>query len=159
MEVSKQIQPLHEWMLGFWSNGSGRPPGFFQMRIKADDDRFERLRKETETQSEVLKRLDANMQEIAAQKKAEDERKERMAKRIAFWLPILRLVGSGILAVLLALVGWLGPKAVRIVDVLWEDYMKAHPITEQKIKNISRGDSDPVYSREHNPIESAVEPH
>ena len=49
-EVSRQMAPMHAilqglkdavqevktWQFGFWSNGSGRAPGFFQSRIKAD---------------------------------------------------------------------------------------------------------------------------
>src|ERR1700733_3770207 len=69
--VSKELKPIHEWMLSFWSNGSGRPPGYFQMRVIADDERYKRLECETKEQSEVLKRLDENLQEITVEKKIE----------------------------------------------------------------------------------------
>lgn len=42
-EVAKQLKPLHEWQLAFWSNGTDRPPGFFQTRIEADDKRYNAL--------------------------------------------------------------------------------------------------------------------
>ena len=33
------LKSVHDWQTGFWSNGSGKPLGFFQMRMKADDER------------------------------------------------------------------------------------------------------------------------
>ena len=165
-EVSKQIQPLHEWMLAFWSNGSGRPPGFFQMRIKADDERYGRLSKEMDKQSEVLERLDVNMQEIAAEKKLEAERKkieaerkEERDKRIARWLPVVKWVASVLASAMIALASWGAVKIEPVLRVLWLDYLRAHPLAEKQLKNMSQEEHEPAYSGKQNPGESSVEPH
>lgn len=136
-EVSKQVQPLHDWQLAFWSNGSGRPPGYFQMRVDADDKRYKRLEEETVAQSEVLKRLDTNMLDIASEKKAEVERKARRAARIAFWLPIVKWVAGGVLTAALALGGWAFSKVEPVIKILWEDYLEYHPAVKQKVKSLS----------------------
>lgn len=147
-EVSKQIQPLHDWMLAFWSNGSGRPPGFFQMRIKADDERYGRLERETEKQSEVLERLDENLKTIASDKKAETDRKAKRAEFIATWLPLARWVGAGIGGILIFLAGFAYQQISPVLKNLWDDYRHAHPIVQEKPRSTSRLNLNEVYAVE-----------
>ena len=86
--LSKELEPFRNWMLGFWSNGSkDRPPGFFQMRVKADDERYARLEMETKSQSETLKVVEQFMAAQAiratAREKEEQDRKEQRARNLA----------------------------------------------------------------------------
>lgn|ERR1700733_624315 len=136
-EVSKQVQPLHDWQLAFWSNGSGRPPGFFQTRIKSDDERFGRLQAETKEQSEVLKRLDTNLTEITLEKKIEAAAKERRAKRFAFWFPIVKWVVVGLTGAMITVGSWAFTKIEPVVKILWDDYLTAHPDVNRKVKSLS----------------------
>ena len=52
-EVADQLKPfidtlkgVRDWQYSFWSNGSGRPMGFFQMRMKEDDERNRQLKED-----------------------------------------------------------------------------------------------------------------
>jgi len=152
-EVSKQIGPLHEWQLAFWSNGSGRPLGYFQMRVKADDERFGRLADETKEQSEILRELKENMQVIALEKKVDLALKEERTKKLAKRWPIIKWALGIIGTAALTLGGWTIHKVEPVLEILlkdfWSDYQKAHPISSEKIKNLSTVNPDEVYANKH----------
>jgi len=104
MEVMRQIQPIHDWMLAFWSNGSNRPPGYFQTRVQADDERYNRL-----------------IESIKSSQR--------------FWRGMLLKVAVPLLLGLLSGLGW-GIKTVApTVRILFEEYVRAHPAVEHRIKN------------------------
>lgn len=144
-EVAKQVKPLHDWMLAFWSNGSDRPPGFFQMRIKADDDRYNRLAEAQAERNEVqkgqagaLKDLQEFVVYYKAKQKAEEDRKDAFHKRVRFWLPIVKWVGGGIFALLVIIGGWAVHRTAAVAKFLWEDYLHTHPVVTQQIQNLSQ---------------------
>ena len=167
--LSKELEPFRDWMLGFWSNGSkDRPLGFFQMRVKAEDDRFttrvkqdderyERLQEETKGQSETLEVVKQFMasqvaarearekaeREVAEQKeKEEKEKKERRARNWA----IARWIGGIVGPALLALMAWAYHAMAPVVQILWQDYLKAHPIVMQQLQNRSSIDPSLDYA-------------
>lgn len=145
-EVSKQIRPIHDWMLGFWANGSGRPPGYFQMRVKSDDERYARLESETRNQSDTLDILKDFMQEQRlsreAREKAERDRRIRHARywSVAKWA--LGIVGPALLGLCTLAYQHLAP----VLQILWEDYLKAHPAVTTRLKDLSSENSEPAYA-------------
>jgi hypothetical protein len=134
-ELKKQGKENHEWMLGFWANGSLRPEGFFQSRIKADDLRYKRLEDETKDQSTTLETLKAFMIEQkltrVGRELAEKEKEERHARYFTFAKWLLGVIGP----VLLAAAGWLAHEASPVIKVLWEEYLKAHPVVTERLRD------------------------
>jgi hypothetical protein len=147
-EVSKQLKPIHEWQLSFWSNGSGRPPGFFQMRVKADDERYDRMALEQ-------KKTVDSLGEVTDFVKNYRQRREERERRWKFWAPIMKRVLIGAATVLITLAGWAFSRIEPIVKILWEDYLRAHPMVIQKMKTISVNTSEPVYAGRQKPPQDA----
>jgi hypothetical protein len=117
-EVTRQVKPLHDWQLAFWSNGSDRPEGYFQMRVKADDLRYKQL-----------------IQSI------NDGRK--------FWRMILLKIALPVLGATLGLVGWGVRESIPTLRILFEEYIRAHPAVENRMKNESTADPSVLDSLQH----------
>ena len=117
--VMAEIAKVHDWQTGFWSNGSGKPPGFFQMRMAEDDKRNADV-------ADFIKT--ARKRQI----ESENDQKRREA-RWNFWKPIIKKVCGALSAAILALGIWLGPKLVRVTIILWQDYLRSHPDAAQQI--------------------------
>jgi hypothetical protein len=148
-EVTKQMKPfadqmkkVHDWQLGFWSNGSGRPPGFFQMRMKEDDERNQQVKEDLAKATAVAARLDdfVNEQRIL---------REHRQARWRFWWPIIKWVGGGLGTTVLGLAVWACAHIAPVVRILWEDYLKYHPGVTQQLKNVSADDNPAVVSEEN----------
>lgn len=130
-EVSAQLKPIkdmlenvHDWQLSYWSNGSGRPLGFYQMRMKEDDRRNEQIKNDLKTQTDITS-------DIADYVRKEKEEKERWAKRWEFWLPIIKWAVPVLGTALLGTAAWIGAHALPVIGFLWQDYVKHHPEAEQ----------------------------
>ena len=148
-EVARQLKPthslltaLHEWQLSFWSNGSGRPEGFFQGRIKSDDLRYRRLEEETKEQSNTLEELKDFMleQRITREERvlAEKEKAERHVRYWTFGKWALGIIGPALIAVLT----WIAHEASPVLRILWEDYLRAHPVVTERLRN--HAESEPA---------------
>lgn len=121
--VMAEIAKVHDWQTGWWANGSGKPPGFFQMWMAEDE-------KRNVVVDDFIK--------TAQKRQIEDEdRTKQREARWNFWWPIIKWVGGGAATALLALVCWLGPKAVHVGIILTQDYLKTHPEAAQKINSAS----------------------
>lgn len=154
-EVAKQLKPfldtltrVHDWQLSFWSNGSGRPPGFFQSRMKDDDERNARVKKDLADQNSKLEPVVAYIEDQRALKQHRDERWK-------FWWPKIQWAIGGIATGLLALVAWLGPHVAHVVDILWRDYEHYHPGLSDEIKKADTR-IDPAVSSRQNPQDAAT---
>ena len=137
-EVVAQMKPfsdllkaVHDWQVGFWSNGSGKPPGFFQMRMLEDDERNEMLVDFVKTAQR--RQLESEM----AQKQKE--------KQWAFWLPIAKWTLRGLGAGLIGIGCYVGPKVVKVGTILIQDYMLDHPSVTEQLKHVGN-DADKGYS-------------
>jgi hypothetical protein len=164
-EVTAQMKPfaetlsaVHDWQLSFWSNGSGRVPGFFQMRMKEDDarnlkdaDEKAQIKADLSKTTAMAERMDKY---IAEQNTLKQHRKERWEK----WWPVVSWVGGGIGVAFLGLCTWLGPKLVRGADVIYEDYLKNHPAVSEKLKTVSSEPKSALQSSEKQPQESRIPP-
>jgi hypothetical protein len=152
-EVTRQVTPMQrllqnvqEWQLSFWSNGSGKPPGFFQNRMKTDDDRFRALKEETENQSVLLEDMKAFMTEMRTRR---DER-DRRDVRHRWLIGILVTIG-------LAIAGGIYSQFVPAIKAIMEDYYQRHPKAMIQ-RNSSENESNSVYAWAKNLVEhSAVE--
>jgi hypothetical protein len=157
-EVTRQMGPvqellkkLHDWQLGFWSNGSkDRPKGFFQMRIESDDRRYQEMVDEVSKLTDHKASVDAFIVELRLarefREKREAEEKERQEiaeqKRVDrrnFW--VLK-IGIPVVLGILSLIGVIIKQAAPVVEILWKDYLKAHPAVSEQIKN--KAASDPA---------------
>ena len=148
-EIKRQNEPmhdilrkLHEWQLSFWSNGSGRVPGFFQNRMKTDDDRYHALKEETSSQSILLEDVKTFMTEIRTireeRTKAEAERQKRHAR---YWT-VAKVVGGLLVSALL----WGAKETYPVVKILVDDYLRAHPYVTEQLKNRAMSVPDSVYA-------------
>ena len=133
-EVAKQMKPfvetlnkIHDWQLSFWSNGSGRPPGFFQSRMKEDDERNAQVKKDLADQNSKLEPVVAYIEDQRALKQHRDERWK-------FWWPKIQWAIGGLATGLLALTAWIGPHVAHIVGILWQNYEHYHPGLSEQIK-------------------------
>ena len=144
-EIAAQLEPMHEdlksvheWQLAFWSNGSGRPEGFFQRRMREDDERnevvldFIRTEQQRQLESETRKKV-AEEEEAA--------REARWKKRA----PYVKWV-AGILASLLAVMISAGVvKMVNYGKIWLDEYLKSHPSLTERLKTASQN-PDSVYA-------------
>lgn len=161
-EVTRQLIPfetslkaLHEWQLSFWSNGTGRPPGFFQSRIKADDERYKQLEDETKEQSGILAKVHDFMVSQVARAEAREKAEKERADRHKLYMSLLWKVGAPIAGAILSLVGWGVSKAAPVVKILIDDYLKAHPYVTEELQKRSSASADPVVSYKENYEQSA----
>jgi hypothetical protein len=162
-EVNKQLGPTHallrslgdsvskveSWQLSFWSNGSGRPPGFFQTRMKQDDERFATLKQENEAQSALLEDVKTYMTESRTVRiEREKGEKERDERRKTYWALAWK-IGAPIATSLLGLLTWAAAKALPVVKILWEDYLRAHPAVSERLKDSAQRAPVLSYYRQH----------
>lgn len=147
-EVARQLKPfmdtlskVHDWQLSFWSNGSGRPPGFFQSRMKEDDERNRQVKKDLADQNSKLEPVVAYIEDQRALKQHRDERWK-------FWWPKIQWAIGGFATGLLALTAWLGPHVAHVVDILWQDYERDHPGLSDQIKKANTPVNPAVSSRQ-----------
>ncbi len=136
-EVTKQLHPVlsivqavHEWQLSFWSNGSNKPPGFFQTRIKSDDQRYGQLIAEVEKLTDHKAAMDAFIIELRLTREMREKREEEAKERRSFW--ILKVALPITLAILSTL-GVVIAKTAPVANALWDDYLRTHPTVSQQI--------------------------
>jgi hypothetical protein len=148
-EVSRQLEPthsllqqLHEWQLAFWSNGSGRVPGFFQRRMKEDDTWRGEAATKLDTLANHKESVDKFILELRLardfREKREQEAKERQEKfkeRLKF---LTIKVALPIVVAILGLIGIAIKQSVPVIKILIDDYLKAHPLASERIKNLSQ---------------------
>src|ERR1700679_1281452 len=125
-EVTSQLKPfgdrlaeMHDWQLGFWSNGSGRPVGFFQRRMKEDDERNTRV-------INFINNAEQKLLEAETRKRVEEERCEARAEKWRKWAPVVKWTSGILSALIIAFSIWVGSKAVAVVEILWKDYLNTH---------------------------------
>ena len=169
--MSKELEPLLHWMHGFWSNGSNGPLGYYQMRnkaedekfqtrVKQDDERYKRLELETKGQSETLdilkmfmqeQRLFREMREKAEEKadkekrEADEKREKRRARNWAFAKWAAGIIGP----ILLGFMAWAYSAAAPIIKIIWEDYLRAHPLTMEQLKHRASDDDSSQSTEQH----------
>lgn len=156
-EVTRQVKPfaealqaLHEWQLAFWSNGSGRVPGFFQRRMQEDDRRNKEIDlRHGEILQEVNKltdhkqAVDAFIVELRLAREFRERRESEAKTRRNFW--ILK-VGVPVVVGVLGLLGVLARQAAPVVKILWDDYLHAHPVVTEQLRNRAAGGVTPAYA-------------
>lgn len=143
-EVQKHVIPIqnslaqiNRWKTSLWSNGSGGPPGYLEMARKEDDERYQRLFVEQQSQSGSMDILKDFVLTFNIRQKESENRKAAWEKKVQFWVPIGKWVGGGIGLALLSFLAWAYHAASPVVKVLWEEYLRDHPITERQLKQIS----------------------
>jgi hypothetical protein len=147
-EVNQQLKPfaetlkaVHKWQLSFWSNGSNGPLGFFQMRMREDDERNAQIKDDLKKQNDIADRLDDYIKE---QKTLKEHREQRWKT----WGPIIKWAGGIMGTAIVGLATWLGPKIVKAANVLIDDYLQHHPSVTEQLKNSSNV-NDPTLSSQH----------
>jgi hypothetical protein len=154
-EVASQLKPfgdkidaMHDWQLGFWSNGSGRPVGFFQRRMKEDDERNIRV-------ITYIDNAEKRQAESETRKKVEEERQQAREAAWRKWSPVVKWVGGILSTLVIAAAVWLGSKVVLVAEILWQDYEHNHPGVSQQLKTIG-AQPDPAYAKKQIPPEDAA---
>jgi hypothetical protein len=154
-EVSSQLKPfgerlaeMHDWQLGFWSNGSGRVPGFFQRRMKEDDERNAKV-------LGFIENAEQRQRESEARKKVEEEDEQARAEKWEKWGPVIKWASGILSGLIVAFALWIVPKMVAVGEILWKDYLRNHPQVTQQIKTVSSG-TDQGYSSRQKFIEDGA---
>lgn len=151
--VLEELKHARDWRLGFWSNGSkDRPIGFFQRRMQQDDERNAQLNKDLEKQTAIADRLDKY---VAAQ----ITRREYLDKQLMRLWTVVKWVGPIVGTAILGLATWVGPHALKAAQIIWQDYLQAHPAVTQKLKNDVGTDAQPAYSQKQKPPEESSTPY
>lgn len=151
-EVAQQMQPvnelltkMHDWQLSWWSNGSGRPPGFFQLRMAEDDKR-----------NKIVEDFVKTAQTRQIESENDQKRKERRWK---FWWPIVKWVGSGIGAALLLFVTWAAPFVYQFAHDVTGIVQEWHEVHKTQLRPKSMFNApDPVVSSTHQPQDANLPP-
>jgi hypothetical protein len=157
-EVASQLKPfldtltkVHDWQISFWSNGNkDLPKGFFQRRMEDDDIRNAQIKADLKKQTEVADEL----VDYVKQQKFIAEHRE---KRWKFWWPKIQWALGGLASVILALGAWLGPRAVHVGVILWQDYLKYHPAVSEQIKHADAQPAPAVQSSQQKPSQDALQ--
>ena len=119
--IATKVDRLDVRMRSLYSNGSGGPPGYLEMARAQDDERYQRLFNIVEEMKEQRRKL---------------------------WAAVLHVGWKIAIAVFGAFVGlmsWAYHASAPVIKVLWEDYLHAHPMAMEKLKNTSEM-SDPAVS-------------
>jgi hypothetical protein len=154
----EMLKSLHDWQIGFWSNGSGKPLGFFQMRMREDDARHkllldyqEKQTKELERQAVIADKLDDFIKAEAVRKEEEEKHRKTVEKRWSILWSVVKWGGPAVVTAFLALCAWLGPHLFRVTRILVEDYLHYHPSVTERLKDSSRTDDSGVQSHQQAP--------
>ena len=156
--VAEMLKAVHEWQLSFWSNGSGRPPGFFQSRMLADDVRNAQTKEELKAATSLAEAAAANAAKVAVyinKKQILEEHRAEQWKRV--WA-FVKWVGPSVGAAFLGLCVWLGPRIVKVGDILVQDYLKYHPAVSEQLKTVSSDPVPAVQSVQQTGLPERVEP-
>ena len=138
-DLKNQGKETHEWQLSFWSNGSGRVPGFFQRRM-VDDDKW---RAQMDTHKETVTQLVEDLQKAREFRELREQETKDRHKR--YWSLFWKISGP-VATALLGLLTWGAAKAAPVVKILIDDYLKAHPQVTEQLKNRAADSSDPSYA-------------
>lgn len=147
-EIASQIKPfsdmlkaMHDWQLGFWSNGSGQPEGFFQRRMREDDARNVKV-------MDFINTAQIRQIEAETRKKIEEENELEAAKiravrdkRLAPWRKLAWGAASLVLAGALGL-------TVRVIKIIAQDYLESHPRVTEQLKTVVSTTDTGVQSKE-----------
>jgi hypothetical protein len=151
-ELKKQGSETHEWLLGFWANGSGRPEGLFQRRMKDDDKWRAQMEehKETVTQlvSDLCKAREFREKREAEEKERQEEEKRLKAERKKFWISVFWRVGLPAILGIFGLIGTGIVRAAPVVKILIDDYLQAHPRVSEQLKNKAQNESNQAHNGE-----------
>ena len=133
-----------------YSNGSGGPPGYLEVAREEDDERYNRLEKASLSQAEDIKVI----KETLLLTKDREARRAEMTKKV--W-KIGWKIGAALLAGLASLIGWGWHQTAPVIKILIDDYMKAHPMVMERMKNLSH-EVDPVVSSDQAPQDAGNSP-
>jgi hypothetical protein len=128
--VLAALAKLNSWKLSLWANGSGGPPGYLEKARQEDDERYGRLLAMAQESSAARTCMNNFMSLHEDREKRWDETKSKLFK-------IGWKAAVGLFAVFMAVMGWAYHATAPVLKILWEDYLRAHPIAEQKLKTLS----------------------
>lgn len=144
-EVAKQLEPMHtlltsvkDWQLSFWSNGSGRPPGFFQTRMKEDDAWRSDISTKVENLNNHKDVVDKFITELRLAREFRELREKEAKERRRFYL--LKVALPIVLAIL-SVIGIAVKQTVPVVKIIWENYLHSHPVVGEELQKMSQQSS------------------
>ena len=153
LEVHSQLGPLktevsslNTRMRSLYSNGSGGPPGFLEMARKEDDQRYGRLFDLVEAHGLQLNKV-AGWVGIHTTRDAENEdRQKKKEERFKFWVPWAWKIAAAFVGGVISLGVWGCHTVLPIANVLWQEYLKEHPIAAIELKKVSVNQANPGLS-------------
>jgi hypothetical protein len=133
----KALALAHEWQLSLFANGSGRPPGFFDVRVKADDAWRKEIREKLEKQEELGVHVEEMRKLLAAQLARSEEKKARNSK-VAWWFA--GVTGSVLSAALI----FAGSQLYKVASIMWDSYRKVDPTAVKRLDSELKHPIDPA---------------
>lgn len=145
-EVASHIKPFKDsiekmdrWRVSLWSNGSGGPPGYLEVARAEDEKRYARLSAEQREATSKLETVETFITLL----------KDRQQRHSRYW-QIVRSWGwkvfTAAAAALLSLTGWAYHEISPVLRILWQDYLRAHPLTSEDLQKMS-GNFDPTTAK------------
>lgn len=129
--VIQRLNSTHKLLLSLWSNGSGGPPGFLENAHKENTERFKSLDRRMDT-------FDVHKDTVDTLIAVYTDRRQHIEVRNALLLKFAKWAVPITLGAMLSITTWGIHKAVPIVQILWEDYLREHPSVEHQMKNVSQ---------------------
>jgi len=148
-EVHNQVGPLKSTVdrldrtvRSLYSNGSGGPPGFLEVAREEDKKR----QGELDGKLDDLLEYKNKMEVFIAVSKERDEVREKRRKML--W-GLLWKIGGPIGVAIISILGWIYHASLPVIQILWQDYLHAHPAVMHELKNLSQDNHELIYATEH----------
>jgi hypothetical protein len=141
--LKTEVQNVSRTVRSLYSNGSGGPPGYLET-ARAEDQQWKTELKEVVAQhgdqlTEIADYVKTHNQQDVEHQNRQREKEERFK----FWVPWAWKIAAGFVASVVALSTWGCHTILPIANVLWQEYLKEHPITATELKKVSVNQPDP----------------
>lgn len=165
LEVNSQLNPLKETVdrldktvRSLYRNGSGGPPGYLETARAEDNEWKEKLLAVVEKHSEQLDQTEDFVTTYNALQEFLHTQTERRQKFIKFWAPKIWKVGASLAVSGMIGCGTLLHKAMPVMQILWEDYLRAHPAAATQLKNVTTNQQGKYYAEKQQQQQDAGNP-
>jgi hypothetical protein len=121
--ILDKLEKVERHGLSLYSNGSGGPPGYLENARQEDQ----------EWKDKIEDQINPILRYVSARQTIQEYKDKRWRK----WKPWVFGIGAPIIVSLVIGAAAMTPKFIKVVEFVWEDYLKAHPQVEEKLNSQS----------------------
>ena len=161
LEVHSQLSPLKatvdrldKTLHSLYRNGEGGE-GYLE-RARAEDEEWKsELRGVVGKHGDQLDKIDDFVNTYNTLQIELQNRKKRREELWKFWGPKIWQMAGAIAIAICSVTGWAYHEISPVVKVLWQDYLRAHPVVASQLKNTSSIQPEKLYAVKQKPSETA----